>query len=150
MSRHWDPLRDLMLLQDRMNQLFEDATERRARSSTEARDDIERADWVPVADVYERPNEYVVALDLPGIDRAALEINLENDRLSIKGNRSFENGDQSQHRPERPQGKFNRTFAVPAAVDPAQIEAEYKDGVLYVRLPKHREQKAPAVKIKVS
>jgi HSP20 family protein len=150
MSRHWDPLRDLMLLQDRMNQLFEDATERRARSNPEARDDIERADWIPVADVYERPNEYVVALDLPGIDRAALEINLENDRLSIKGNRSFENGDQSQHRTERPQGQFNRTFAVPAAVDPEQIEAEYKDGVLYVRLKKHREQKAQAVKIKVS
>ena len=121
----------------------------RARA-LEARDEIERADWIPVADVYERPNEYVVALDLPGIDRAALEINLENERLSIKGNRSFENGDQSQHRTERPQGKFNRTFGVPAAVDPEQIEAEYKDGVLYVRLPKRKEQKAQPVKIKVS
>jgi len=139
-----------MLLQDRMNQLFEDATERRTRGSNESRDEIECADWIPVADVYERPEEYVVVLDLPGVDRAALEINLENERLAIKGKRSFENGDRSQHRTERPQGKFNRTFGVPAAVDPEQIEAEYKDGVLSVRLPKRREQKAQAVKIKVS
>src|SRR5882672_4082321 len=126
MARHWDPLRDLMLLQDRMNQLFEDATQRRARSSSDARDEIEHADWIPVADVYEHPDEYVVALDLPGVDRAALEINLENERLSIKGTRTFANGDQLQHRAERPQGKFNRTFGVPAAVDLEQIEAEYK------------------------
>jgi HSP20 family protein len=150
MSRHWDPLRDLMLLQDRMNRLFEDATERRARESAEARDEIERADWIPVADVYERANEYVVALDLPGIERTALEINLENERLSIKGIRSLANGDESQHRTERPQGKFNRTFGVPAAVDPELIEAEYKDGVLSVRLPKRRERQAQAVKIKVT
>lgn len=150
MPRHWDPIRDLMLLQDRMNQLFEDATQRRARERTETRDEIERADWIPVADVHEHGEEYVVAVDLPGIDRQALEIDLENDRLSIKGVRSFANGEQEQQHSERPQGKFNRTFAVPAAVDPGKIEAEYKDGVLYVRLPKRREQKAQAVKIKVS
>lgn len=150
MSRHWDPIRDLMHLQDRMNQLFEDATERRTRDRAGTQDEIERADWIPVADVYEHPQEFVVALDLPGIDRAALEINLENERLSIKGNRSFASGDQAKHRTERPQGKFHRTFGVPAAVDPQQIEAEYKDGVLYVRLPKRREQKAQPVRIKVS
>ena len=105
MSRHWDPIRDLMRLQDRMNQLFEDATERRAREGAGTEDEIERADWIPVADVYERPAEFVVALDLPGVDRAALEINLENERLSIRGNRSFANGDQAKHRTERPQGK---------------------------------------------
>ena len=150
MRRHWDPLRDLMLLQDRMNQLFEDATERRARESAETRDEIERADWIPVADVFERPEEYVVTMDLPGIDRAALEINLEKERLSIKGVRSATNGDQKKHRAERPQGKFNRSFGVPSAVDPERIEAEYKDGVLYVRLPKRKEQTSQPLKIKVS
>ena len=150
MSRHWDPIRDLMFLQDRMNQLFEDATERRARERAETRDEIERADWIPVADVYERAEEYVVAMDLPGIDREALEINLENEKLSIKGTRSSANGDQGQQRKERPQGKFNRSFSVPKAVDPEQIEAEYKDGVLYVRLPKRKERTSQPVKIKVS
>jgi HSP20 family protein len=150
MSRHWDPIRDLMFLQDRMNQLFEDATERRARERAETRDEIERADWTPVADVYERAEEYVVVMDLPGIERAALEINLENERLSIRGTRSSANGDTGKHRTERPQGKFNRSFGVPTAVDPEQIEAEYKDGVLYVRLPKRKEQTSHPVKIKVS
>ena len=62
---HWDPIRDLMQLQDRMNDLFEDATQRRAKQN-EPRDNIERVDWVPVADVYEHAEEYVVAMDLPG------------------------------------------------------------------------------------
>ena len=150
MSRHWDPIRDLMFLQDRMNQLFEDATERRARERAETRDEIERADWIPVADVYEHAEEYVVAMDLPGIERAALEINLENERLSVKGTRSSANGATGKHRTERPQGKFNRSFDVPTAVDPEQIEAEYKDGVLYVRLPKRKEQTSQPLKIKVS
>ena len=150
MSRHWDPIRDLMFLQDRMNQLFEDAAGRRSRDRAETRDEMEPADWVPAADVYERSEEYIVALDLPGIDRTALEINLENERLSIKGNRLSENDDEAQRRSERPRGKFIRTFGVPAAVDPKQIEAEYKDGVLYVRLPKRKEQKAKPVKIKIS
>ena len=103
MPRHWDPIRDLMLLQDRMNQLFEDATERRARDGGQTRDEIERADWIPFADVYEHPQEYVVVLDLPGIDREALEINLENERLLIKGARATANGDRSRSfaRPSR-------------------------------------------------
>ena len=145
---HWDPIRDLMMLQDRMNQLFEDATQRRARERQ--RDDIERSDWVPVADVYEKPDEYVVVLDLPGIDRDALEINLENERLLIKGTRVTSNGEQSQRRAERPHGKFNRSFGLPAAIDPERIQAEYKDGVLSVHLPKRKEQKPQTLKIKVS
>lgn len=150
MPRHWDPIRDLMLLQDRMNALFEDATDRRARERSETAGDLERADWIPVADVYETAKEYVVAMDVPGIDRAGLEINLENERLVVKGTRASANNGEEQHRTERPQGRFNRTFGVPAAVDPEQIEAEYKDGVLYVRLPKRKERAAQSVKIKVS
>ncbi len=150
MPRHWDPIRDLMLLQDRMNALFEDATDRRARERSETAGDIERADWIPVADVYETAKEYVVAMDLPGIDRAGLEIDLENERLIVKGTRTSANNGEEQHRTERPQGRFNRTFGVPAAVDPEQIEAEYKDGVLYVRLPKRKERAPQSVKIKVS
>jgi HSP20 family protein len=150
MARHWDPIRDLMLLQDRMNQLFEDATQRRTRARSETSDEMERADWTPVADIYEQPEQYVVAVDAPGIDRAALEIDFENERLVIKGTKATVNGEQTRHRTERPHGKFNRSFSVPSSVDPAKIEAEYKDGVLYVRLPKRAEEKAGSVKIKIS
>ena len=74
MSEQWNPMNDLMGLQDQMNRLFEDVTQRRARGEVKPQDDIERADWIPAADVYEQENEYVIALDLPGADRSALEI----------------------------------------------------------------------------
>ena len=71
MSEQWNPINDLMVLQDQMNRLFEDVSQRRARAEAKPQDDIERADWIPAADVYEQENEYVIALDLPGADRSA-------------------------------------------------------------------------------
>src|SRR3954451_2953547 len=125
---HWDPIRDLMLLQDRMNQLFEGATQRRAREREQSGgDQIQRADWIPLADVHEDADNYFVSLDLPGVDRAALEIDLEQERLVIKGTRTISKGGSSPQRAERPRGIFNRSFAVPSGVDREQIEAEYKD-----------------------
>jgi HSP20 family protein len=148
MSQRWDPIRDLMVLQDRMNELFESATERRARAGAEARDAGDHTDWVPAADVYEEAEHYVVALDLPGVDRAALEIDIENNQLAIRGNRPG-NG-RTEQRSERPRGKFARTFGLPPSIDQERIEAEYKDGVLYVRIGKRKEQKGQRVEIKVS
>jgi HSP20 family protein len=148
MSQRWDPIRDLMVLQDRMNQLFEDATERRARSGTDTSAGVRTSEWVPSADVYEEAEGYVVALDLPGVERSDLEIDLEDHQLTIKGIRSVRG--QIEHRRERPQGKFSRSFSVPASVDQEQIAAEYKDGVLYVRLGKRSEPKAQRVEIRVS
>lgn len=148
MSQRWDPIRDLMVLQDRMNQLFEDASQRRVRAGAEARDTIEHTDWLPAADVFEESAHYMVAVDLPGIERAALEIDLENNQLTIRGNRA--DLGLAEHQSERPHGKFARKFGVPASIDQERIEAEYKDGVLYVRLPKRSEQKSQRVEIKVS
>ena len=148
MAKQWNPLQDLMLLQDRMNRLFEDATERRTRVATDPGDDVETADWYPAADVYDRDEEYSIALDLPGIDRSALEINVNNDRLVIKGTRA--GAGDGPAKSQRPMGSFLRTFNVPASVDQKQIKAQYKDGVLEVRLPKLKEQKAKRFEIKVS
>jgi HSP20 family protein len=149
MARHWDPIRDLVSLQDHMNRLFQEATERRARGEEESDQEIERAEWIPLADVYQTEGEYTVEIDLPGIDRTALEISLDdNSSLVIRGERVIEN--EGQHRVERPHGRFLRKFSVPATVDQKAIAAEYKDGVLRVRLPKRKEQKARRVEIKVS
>ena len=145
MSQQWNPLQDLMLLQDRMNRLFEDATQRRAQ--TEQNAEFERADWTPAADIYEIESGYVIALDLPGIDRNALEIDLDENRLMVKGTRAVE---EPRHRSERPRGKFLRTFSIPGSVDQGGIGAEYKDGVLNIRLPKRREQTAQKITVKVS
>jgi len=137
-----------MLLQDRMNRLFEDATERRTRVDAETSDDIETAEWYPTADVYDHDGEYLIALDLPGIDRAALEITIDDNRLTIKGTRVA--GESSTSRTERPTGRFLRTFSVPGSVDQKSIHAAYKDGVLEVRLPKRKEETAKRIEIKVS
>jgi HSP20 family protein len=146
MSQQWNPLQDLMMLQDRMNRLFEDATQRRARKD-ETRDEFERADWTPAADIQETETGYLVAIDLPGIDRDALQIDVDDDRLIVRGTRNI---DEAQHRSERPRGKFLRTFGVPGSVDQAGIGAEYKDGVLQIRLPRRKEQKVQKVEIKIS
>jgi HSP20 family protein len=154
MSQRWNPLGDLIGLQDRMNRLFEEASERRsaaAASREGGEQEIERADWTPPADVYETLVEFVIALDLPGIERSALEIDLDNDRLSIRGVRSSaEDEEENLHRAECPRGRFLRRFGVPSTVDQKGITAEYRDGVLRVKLPKRKEQKSRRVEIKVN
>lgn len=137
-----------MLLQDRMNRLFEDVTERRTRVDAETNDDIETAEWYPTADVYDHNGEYLIAVDLPGIDRSALEVTIDDNRLTIKGTRAVR--ETSTSRTERPAGRFWRTFSVPGSVDQEDIHAAYKDGVLEVRLPKRKEEMAKRIEIKVS
>jgi HSP20 family protein len=146
MSQQWNPLQDLVLLQDRMNRLFEDATQRRTQG--EAEHELERADWTPAADIYETESGYLIALDLPGIKRDALEIDIDNNRLIVKGTRVVD--EEKARRSERPRGKFLRSFSVPSAIDQGKIGAEYKDGVLQIRLPKRAEQKAQKIEVKIS
>lgn len=145
MAQQWNPLQDLMILQDRMNRLFEDATQRRV--NTDAGAEFERADWNPAADIYETESGFSIAIDLPGITRDAVEIDVDDNRLIVKGTRLVE---ESKHRSERPRGKFLRTFTIPGTVDKTGIGADYRDGVLHIRLPKRAEQKAQKITIKVS
>ena len=148
-SQPWNPLHDLMLLQDRMNRLFEDATERRAR--TEKSDEIETADWHPAADVYDTEGEYVIAIDLPGVDRSAVDIELDDEKLVIRGSRSLAQRapDGAETKSTRPHGRFRRSFTLPSDVAEDGIQAEYKDGVLQVRLPKRGEPRGQRIQIKV-
>ena len=149
MPRHrFDPVRDLFTLQDRMNRLFEEAADRRARPD-EQEGEIERADWIPAADVYEDEREYLVALDLPGINREGLDVSLDDGRLVIRGERAAAEGLHAR-RAERPQGRFVRTFSLPDAVDRGRITADYKDGVLLLHLPKRGEQHGRRLKIDIS
>jgi HSP20 family protein len=156
----WNPLHDLVSLQDRMNRLFEDASKRRASErgshdcspggveDVEQSEEVEGADWYPAADVYENDREYTVAVDLPGIDRETLEISVDDSRLTVRGTRAGQ--DTTKHRGECPRGNFLRTFSVPGSVDQNDIRADYKNGVLQVYLPKRSEPKAQRIEIKVS
>ena len=148
MSQHWNPLQNLLVLQDRMNRLFEDATHRRTREDSEGQDEFERGDWAPSADVYETETGYLISLDVPGISREALELEVDENRLVVRGTRTLP--DFKQHRAERQRGRFVRTFTVPGSVNQSAIAAEYKDGVLEITLPKHEEPKSKRLEIKVS
>jgi HSP20 family protein len=147
MTRHRFYPRDLFTLQDRMNRLFEEAAERRGRAGDEE-GEIERADWIPAADIYEDEREYTLALDLPGISRDSLDVSLDEGRLTIRGERSQAEG-VNLRRVERPQGRFVRSFTLPDAVEREQIVADYKDGVLLLHLPKRSEKKSARVRIEV-
>ena len=153
MGQKWDEWRDYMTLQERMNRLFEDTARRHDHLDGEREAELERADWTPASDVYETEGEFVVAIDLPGIERSALEVSVDENRLTVRGERVPE--DAGKRRASggagRPFGRFLSRFGpLPPTIDQKSIAAEYKDGVLRLRLPKRTEQKAGRVKIAVS
>ena len=147
---YWGDWRDYANLQDRLNKLFEDmagSTSQRREAARE--DDIERADWSPAADVYETEDSFVIALDLPGIERGSLDVSIDGNRLTVRGERAGEEGHR-RGRGNRPSGRFLSRFGpLPPTVDQKRVAAEYKDGVLRLRLPKRAERQAGKVKIEI-
>ncbi len=140
----WDPFRDLSMLQDRMNRLFDDAG-RPWRTDEPAA----TTSWSPSVDIFETEGEIVVKAELPGMDRKDIQLNLENNVLSLRGERKFqkETKDDNYHRIERSYGVFSRAFSIPATVDEERIRADYKDGVLKIVLPKKDQAKPKQIKI---
>jgi HSP20 family protein len=155
----WNEWCDYVTLQDRMNRLFEDTARRHDHLNEEREAELERADWSPASDVYETEAEFIISIDLPGIDRGALEVSVNENRLTVRGERPSENGATrrgggggggGRAGGGRPFGRFLSRFGpLPATVDQKNIAAEYKDGVLSLRLPKRAEQKTGRVKIQV-
>ena len=135
----WDPFRDLNLLQDRMNRLFDDAGRGWGADEPAA-----TTTWSPAVDIFETEGEIIVKAELPGMERKDISLHLENNVLSLRGERKFEKEtkDENYHRIERSYGAFSRSFSIPATVDDEKIRAEYKDGVLNIVLPK-KEQARP-------
>ena len=141
----WDPFRDLNMLQDRMNRLFEDAGRGIRRSEEPASTTI----WSPSVDIYETEGEIVVQAELPGMDRKDISLHLENNVLTIRGDRQFkkETKEDNYHRIERSYGAFSRSFSIPTTVDEDKIRADYKDGVLNIALPKKEQAKPKQIQI---
>ncbi|HEX8178019.1 MAG TPA: Hsp20/alpha crystallin family protein [Pyrinomonadaceae bacterium] len=151
MAQRWDDWRDYATLQERMNRLFEDAARRQEPGAGKGEDELERAEWTPASDVYETEREFVVELDLPGIDRAALDVSLNDNKLTVRGERPAPPDLPARRAQNRPFGRFLSKFGpLPQNVDQKSIAAEYKDGVLRLRLPKRAEQKKGRIKINVS
>ena len=140
----WDPFRDLNMLQDRMNRLFDD-TGRTWRPDEPAA----TTTWSPAVDIFETEAEIVVKAELPGMERNDIAVNLEKNVLTVRGERRFakETKDDNYHRIERSYGGFSRAFAIPATVDEEKIKADYKDGVLKIVLPKKEQAKPKQIRI---
>jgi HSP20 family protein len=107
--------------------------------------------WTPSCDIYETDNEIVVKAELPEVKKENIKVNLENNLLTIRGERKFEEETKKEnyHRVERSYGEFLRSFTLPSFVDPNKIKAEYRDGVLRVSVAKREEAKPKQVEVKI-
>ncbi len=140
----WDPFRDIVTLREKMNRLFEDAVTARGQER-----DMISSTWTPSVDIYETGNEIVLTAEVPGIDEKDIDIKIENNTLSIQGERKFEKEtkEENYHRIERSYGTFFRSFTIPHNVNQDKIEAEHEGGVLRVVMPKKPESKPKKVKV---
>jgi HSP20 family protein len=132
-------------LQEQVNRLFDTSFPGRA-------DNSELTTWAPAVDIYETENELVVKADLPDIDEKDLDVRIENNTLTIRGERKFEKkvNEDNYLRVERTYGSFSRSFSLPNSVNSEAIKADYKNGVLTVELPKRAESKPKQVKVNVT
>ncbi|MHB8053881.1 MAG: Hsp20/alpha crystallin family protein [Candidatus Aminicenantales bacterium] len=140
----WDPFRDVVTLREKMNRLFEDSLAQKGEDK-----DLMTSNWAPAVDIYETANELVLTAEVPGIEEKDIEIKVEDNTLTLKGERKFEKETKEEnfHRIERSYGSFFRAFSLPNSVDPDRIQAEHDNGVLRVIMPKRQELKPKTVKI---
>ena len=140
----YDPFRDLKSLQDEVNRLFSTSF---SRSFGE--EGFARGAWMPNVDIFENKDEIVLEAELPGMNREDFELTVENNVLTLRGERRFEKKDEADnyHRVERSYGAFSRSFTLPQTVSPEGATAEYKNGVLRVVLHKREEVKARRIEV---
>jgi HSP20 family protein len=141
----WEPFRGVTTLQDQINRLFNDAFERTGDQSN-------LSAWAPAVDIYETEHELVVKADLPDVDPKDLDIRVENNILTIRGERKFEKkvNEENYLRVERAYGSFARSFTLANTVNTDAIKADYQNGVLTLTIPKREEAKPKQVKVNVS
>ncbi len=147
----WDPFREFAQIQDRLNRVFSDVYGRGASSADEGL--MTTGTWLPPVDIYQNGDyELVIKAELPDMTREDIDITVDNGTLVIKGEKklSSEVKDDQFHRMERRYGAFSRSFSLPQTVDPAKVSAEYKQGVLTVRLPLREEAKPRSIKVDVA
>ena len=134
---HFDPLANMRLFEDAFTRLWNEPNDNRP--------------WTPAVDIYETENELVLKADLPEVSLKDIDVRVENQTLTIAGERKFEKDEAQKgfHRIERSYGKFVRSFAIPNAFNTDSISAEFHNGVLSVTLPKKEAAKPRQVKVEV-
>ena len=142
----WDPFQDLNTFSNRLQTLFG------ASESGNGNESSKRGQWAPLVDISETEKGYLIKAELPEVEKENVKVTVENDVLVISGERKFETEekDRKHHRIERSYGSFLRSFSLPDDADGAKVQAEFKNGVLRVNVPKSEESKPKHVEIKVS
>lgn len=147
MVRWSDPFRDFAQLQDRINRVFTDSYGRSDEGL------MTSGSWVPPVDIFQNgSHEVVIKAELPDMKREDIDITVDAGTLTIKGEKRLtsEVKEEQFHRIERRYGTFSRTFSLPPTVDASKVAAEYKDGVLTVKLPVREEAKPRQIKVEVA
>jgi HSP20 family protein len=142
----WDPFREYVSLQDRVNRLF-----REAQAGDGREEALTTNTFAPPVDVYEDEHNITLKIEVPGIDEKDIDVRIENNTLTVHGERKFEKEEKEENyrRVERQYGSFTRTFTLPTTVDSEKVEANYDKGVLKVRLAKKSEAKPKQIKVNV-
>ncbi|GAB7140807.1 Hsp20/alpha crystallin family protein [Deferribacterales bacterium RsTz2092] len=138
MIARWDPLKDILNLSDRVNNIFRDVNGGESGGQ-----------WTPPVDIYENDDELVILAELPGVAEDSIDIQVNDGLLLIRGEKQspIDKDSESYYRLERPFGKFARSFSVPSSVDVSKVSAALKDGVLTVVLKKDNSSKSVTIKV---
>ena len=139
----WDPFREVVAMQNRVNSLLRDFNEGESPLTT--------ASFVPAVDIYEDEKKVMLKLEVPGIEEKDLDVSVENNTLTVKGERKFEREEKEEnfHRIERRYGSFFRAFTLPSTVDTEHVQASYTAGVLKLELSKKPEAQPKQIKVNV-
>jgi HSP20 family protein len=139
----WDPFREFSTLQGRMNRLF--------RESQGPEESLTTSSFAPPVDVYEDEHSVSLKIEVPGIDEKDIDVRIENNVLTVHGERKFEKEEKEENfrRVERQYGSFTRTFTLPTTVDAEKVSANYDKGILKIALPKKAEAKPKQIKVNV-
>jgi HSP20 family protein len=148
----WDPLscgpfRELSAMQDRMNRLFEDAL---ARTKV-VKEGLGEGVWTPPVDIYETAEDLVIKTELPGLSTEDVSVRVEDNVLTLKGERKREEGAgrENYHLIERSYGHFRRSFVLPNNVDQQKVGAKFKDGILFIAIPKFKRIRPKKIAIEI-
>jgi HSP20 family protein len=142
----WEPFREFTTLQDRMNRLFRDSF-----SSDVQDQSLSTSAFAPPVDVYEDEHNVTLKIEVPGIDEKDIDVRIENNTLTVHGERKFEKEEKEENfrRVERQYGSFTRSFTLPTTVDAEKVAANYDKGILKISLPKKAEAKPKQIKVNV-
>jgi HSP20 family protein len=148
-SARWNPWREFEDMEKRLSTIFGRPP---IAASGEKKEAMAVAEWSPLVDISEDDKGYVVKAELPEMKKEEIKINVLDDVLSISGERKYEKEEKGKkyHRVERAYGSFMRSFTLPEDADGSKVSAEYKDGVLNVRLPKSEKARPKSIEVKVS